>query len=331
MIAKKPIVTLVILGGFVSFTALTSSAQEQGRYRRVQDLTKILSAEASQLSQHLGEITQLGRDVHTYRAEVAAIKSDPELNQEQKADQMLELGIVQVEKILGKMQTILKVGENKYVLQHRAQMIRRLIASGTQDNSAQLEKRKEEIRRLEGNKRKDLRRLMSASEVRDLTMEEKRQIEARVRELEALQFEKNLMEKMKVSLETLEKRIGRQQAVILRALDRIDTFFQRYDAFTRNMALKLSYLRIQLENLAIIEDYGELYGVLGEFHEKGFEEISGELDNLNDVFSADLFSAFTDISGLSDEGVDEATRPYTEAAREEDLYRRARTLLDGLN
>ena len=320
----------LLLGMIAVCASDLSAQQDRSRFRRVQDLTKVLSSEASQLSKHLGEITQLGRDVHTYRAEVAAIKSDAEISQEDKADQMLELGIMQVEKILGKMQTILKVGENKYVLQHRAQLIRRLIASGTQDNSAELEKRRSEILRLESDKRRELRRLVSNSETRDLSMDEKRRMEGYVRELEALQFEKNLMDKMKVSLQTLEKRIGRQQRIILRALDRIDTFFQRYDAFTRNMALKLSYLRIQLENLAIIEDYGELYGVLGEFHEKGFTEISAELDNINDVFSADLFPAFTEMSGLSGEEVAEDSRPYTEAAREEDLLRRARTLLDGL-
>ena len=160
------------------------------------------------------------------------------------------------------------------MLTHRAQVIRKLIAAGNEEQDSYLSERKIELQREEATRRKELRRLMAMAESRELVSEEKSALERTVGQLEAMQFEKNLMEKMKVSLKTLQERIGGQQRVILHALDRVDSFFQRYDAFTRTMALKLSYLRRQLDNLAVIEDYTQLYRERDEFHGQGFGELS---------------------------------------------------------
>ncbi|MBL8899912.1 MAG: hypothetical protein JNM84_19935 [Planctomycetes bacterium] len=302
---------------------------DNGRYRRIQDLTKVLAKEAGELSKHVGELREFSRDLDAHKAEVEAIKTGG-FSQEEKADRLLELGVAQFEKVLGKTDAILKVGENRYVLTHRAQVIRKLIASGNEEQDAHLEERKGELQREEAARRKELRRLMALGETRDLSPEEKSALERSVGQLEALQFERNLMEKMRVSMRTLQDRIGNQQKVILHALDRVDSFFQRYDAFTRTMALKLSYLRRQLDNLAVIEDYAQLYRVLDEFHGKGFGELSDELDRINDLFSLEIFQMFSELGGLPTAVEGSAAAPDA-AAREENVMHRARTLLDSID
>jgi hypothetical protein len=307
-----------------------ASAQgDNGRYRRIQDLTKVLAKEAGELAQHVGELREFSRDLDAHKAEVEAIKTGS-FSQEEKADRLLELGVAQFEKVLGKTDAILKVGENRYVLTHRAQVIRKLIASGNEEQDAYLTQRKSELQREEAVRRKELRRLMAVGEARELAPEEKSALERSVGQLEAMQFERNLMEKMRVSMRTLQDRIGNQQKVILHALDRVDSFFQRYDAFTRTMALKLSYLRRQLDNLAVIEDYSQLYRVLDEFHGKGFGELSDELDRINDLFSLEIFQMFSELGGLPTT-VEGAPAANDTAAREESVMHRARTLLDSID
>jgi hypothetical protein len=319
-----------LLASAIFLLSTAAEAQEQnGRYRRIQDLTKVLAKEAGELAQHVGELREFSRDLDAHKAEVEAIKTGS-FSQEEKAERLLELGVAQFEKVLGKTDAILKVGENRYVLTHRAQVIRKLIAAGNEEQDGYLAQRKTELQREEAVRRKELRRLMAIGETRDLAPEEKSALERSVGQLEAMQFERNLMDKMRVSLRTLQERIGNQQKVILHALDRVDSFFQRYDAFTRTMALKLSYLRRQLDNLAVIEDYAQLYRVLDEFHGKGFGELSDELDRINDLFSLEIFQLFSELGGLPT-ATEAASGASDIATRDEGVLQRARTLLEGID